>query len=88
MFLLKNSQRGVYQTLWNKMGNMPEVVDTPSAMKHVKRGTHAFMDDRTHLEFFALGDCSFSLADETFNKAGYGFVLQEHSPYLDKFSLK
>ena len=70
------------------MDDMPIVTDIYDAMTYVMNENYAFMDDKTSLEYYALQNCEISVADETFNKAGFGFVLSENAEYLESFNRK
>ncbi|KAJ8318254.1 hypothetical protein KUTeg_003345 [Tegillarca granosa] len=82
--LFKNAKSGVYRDIWEKMADMPNVKQTSLALEIVKTGTHAYMTDRSQLEYIVLKDCeTYALADEIFNTAGLGFVFPENAPYLE-----
>lgn len=71
------------------MENGPVVTENSVAYDMVREGGVAFMTDRTQLEYKVLSDCqTYSLADEIFNTAGYGFVLPEDAPFMEAFNYK
>ncbi|XP_070180286.1 glutamate receptor ionotropic, kainate 3-like [Littorina saxatilis] len=82
--LFREAEGGVYQDVWHKMSGMPTVKSNDEALDYVLDGTYAYMTDNSQLEYIMLKDCTtYSLAKELFNTGGFGFVLQEDSPYMD-----
>ena len=63
--------------------------DTDSAINLVRTENFAYMTDYSQLEFIMLNECDvFALAEGLFNTAGYGFVLPDDAPFMDKFNEK
>ncbi|KAL8573212.1 hypothetical protein ACOMHN_036197 [Nucella lapillus] len=85
MTLFQEAEGGIYQQIWSKMsGEMPVVKSNLEAQGHVEGGSYAYMTDASQLEYIMLKDCTtYSVAKELFNTGGFGFVLQEDSPYMD-----
>ncbi|XP_076446669.1 uncharacterized protein LOC143283995 [Babylonia areolata] len=84
MTLFQEAEGGVYQQIWSRMVGMPVVKSNREAMELVQTGDFAYMTDASQLEYIMLKDChTFSVAKELFNTGGFGFVLQEESPYMD-----
>lgn len=70
------------------MSGMPIVKDIDTTLSYVRTNEYAFMSDFSLLEYIMLQDCqTYAMADEKFNNAGFGFVLEENSPYLNAFNL-
>ncbi|XP_050390556.2 glutamate receptor 4 [Patella vulgata] len=85
--LFKEANGGIYQDVWNMMGNMPRITNNQDARKLVEQGFTAFMTDRSQLEYIVLNDCeTYSLADESFNTAGLGFIMPENAVFSDAFN--
>lgn len=85
---LQTAKSQVYHQLWVKMNGMPTVNELDVALKYVRQDQYAFLTDYSLLEYVMLQDCQiYAVADEKFNNAGLGFVLQENSNYLEAFNL-
>jgi len=88
VYTLQTAKSQVYQQLWGKMNGMPTVNELDVALKYVRQDQYAFLTDYSLLEYVMLQACQmYAVADEKFNNAGLGFVLQENSNYLDAFNL-
>lgn len=71
------------------MLDMPHVTSNEKALYYVREGKYAFMTDVTQLYYIVSKDCHvYSLADETFNNAGLGFVVSERALYKDALNFK
>ncbi|CAC5390408.1 GRIA4 [Mytilus coruscus] len=86
--LFKTAKSSVYRQIWTKMSGMPIVKDIDTTLSYVRTNEYAFMSDFSLLEYIMLQDCqTYAMADEKFNNAGFGFVLEENSNYLNAFNL-
>ncbi|XP_071131796.1 glutamate receptor 4-like [Mytilus edulis] len=86
--LFKTAKSSVYGQIWSKMSGMPIVKDIDTTLSYVRTNEYAFLSDFSLLEYIMLQDCqTYAMADEKFNNAGFGFVLEENSLYLNAFNL-
>ncbi|XP_052071213.1 glutamate receptor 3-like [Mytilus californianus] len=86
--LFQTAKSSVYRQIWTKMSGMPIVKDIDTTLSYVRTNEYAFMSDFSLLEYIMLQDCqTYAMADEKFNNAGFGFVLEENSKYLNAFNL-
>ncbi|XP_076075595.1 glutamate receptor-like isoform X1 [Mytilus galloprovincialis] len=86
--LFQTAKTSVYRQIWSKMDDMPKANHLETILSYVRTNEYALLLDHSVLEYIMLQDCkTYAVADETFNKAGYGFVLPEHSNYLNAFNI-
>ncbi|XP_052069391.1 glutamate receptor-like [Mytilus californianus] len=86
--LFQTAKTSVYRQIWSKMEEMPKANHLETILSYVRTNEYALLLDNSVLEFIMLQDCkTYAVADETFNKAGLGFVLPEHSDYLNAFNI-
>lgn len=70
------------------MDSMPRVSELDVALDYVRNDQYALMDDYSILDYIMLQNCeTYAMAGEIFNNAGFGFVLQENSKYLEDFNV-
>lgn len=85
--LFRNAESGVYREIWDDMKDETLVQESYQGHDKVRTGQYAYMTDKSQLDYLVSTDCEmFTVADEVFNNAGLGFVMQEDSPYVEDFS--
>lgn len=72
--------------IWDVMKDQPLTLFYESLDK-IRTGHYAFLKDKSQIDYLLTTDCeSFTVADEVFNNAGLGFVMNRDSVYLKDFS--
>ncbi|XP_064595414.1 glutamate receptor ionotropic, kainate 4-like [Liolophura sinensis] len=78
----KESRTELYQKAWSRMKEAPRVSLEEEVLNLIRTGKYAYVGDKPVLDSLSSESCfTFSVAAESFDFVGYGFVLSEGAAY-------
>ena len=87
---MQSASSGVYKKIWTQIDQSSDnlVKNLETGFQKMLSEEYIFMDDYKNLVAMVAEteDCSLHIANEKFLYTGYGFPLQQGSPYLEEFN--